>query len=483
LIDRRSHLAIGGMAGLVEGMRYQVAIHWFRRDLRLLDNTALHAASNEAGAVVPVYVVSGWQGGHQWTGPGRQQFLADCLASLAENLKTIGGQLVFRQGSAEMALRALVTETGAEAIYFNRDPDPFGQAIERKIAALCADLGIGCHGFDDVTMHTPAEVLTQKGEPFRVFTPYGKAWLALPKRPPLGKPAHLNSPTAIPSLPVPTLATWGLVADATVPVEAGERAARLRLKAAVSDCIPRYHERRDLLGEPGTSRLSQDLRFGTVSIRSVFAAAAAVMATGGSAAANALVFQKELAWREFYMQILARFPDVLELEFNPEFRGLPWDEPGDAFEAWKSGRTGFPIIDAAIRQLLATGFMHNRARMITAMFLTKDLHIDWRLGESFFMRHLIDGEISSNNGGWQWSAGTGADAAPYFRIQNPWLQTARFDPHGTYIRRWIPELAAVEAKKFTAPPADGRYPLPIIDHHRERDRTLAIFKAHRERAR
>jgi deoxyribodipyrimidine photo-lyase len=180
---------------------------------------------------------------------------------------------------------------------------------------------------------------------------------------------------------------------------------------------------------------------------------------------------------------------VLDLEFNAEFRGLPWDEPGEAFEAWKAGRTGFPIIDAAMRQMLATGFMHNRARMITAMFLTKDLHIDWRLGESFFMRHLIDGEIASNNGGWQWSAGTGADAAPYFRIQNPWLQTARFDPHGHYIRHWIPELAGVaDAKKFTSPPENGRplaadYPLPVVNHQQERDRTLAIFKRHREKSR
>jgi deoxyribodipyrimidine photo-lyase len=193
---------------------------------------------------------------------------------------------------------------------------------------------------------------------------------------------------------------------------------------------------------------------------------------------------KELAWREFYMAILHHFPHVLEEEFNPDWRGLPWHQPDERFEAWKEGRTGFPIIDAGIRELLATGFMHNRLRMITAMFLTKDLHLDWRLGESFFMQHLVDGEIASNNGGWQWSAGTGADAAPYFRIQNPWSQSKRHDPKGDYIRRWVPELRRVPAALLHEAPTGGRpiaddYPLPCLDHKTERERTLAIFKRHK----
>jgi deoxyribodipyrimidine photo-lyase len=196
------------------------------------------------------------------------------------------------------------------------------------------------------------------------------------------------------------------------------------------------------------------------------------------------VFIKELAWREFYFAILHYFPEVLDKEFNPDWRGLWWAEPGEHFEAWKEGHTGFPIVDAGMRELLATGFMHNRVRMITAMFLTKDLHIDWRLGESFFMQHLTDGEIASNNGGWQWSAGTGADAAPFFRIQNPWTQAARYDADGGYIRRWVPELAAVDAKKLHTPPKNGGsvapgYPAPIVDHKTERERTLEIFKRHR----
>jgi deoxyribodipyrimidine photo-lyase len=197
-----------------------------------------------------------------------------------------------------------------------------------------------------------------------------------------------------------------------------------------------------------------------------------------------LTYRKELAWREFYFAILHFYPEVLEQEFTTQWRGLAWQGAEDHWHAWCMGQTGFPIVDAGMRELLATGHVHNRGRMIVAMFLTKDLHIDWRLGESWFMRHLIDGEIASNNGGWQWSAGTGADAAPYFRIQNPWSQTARFDPKGIYIKRWVPELADVSPEKFLTPPSTGRsiaegYPLPIVDHGKERALTLSMFAAHK----
>ncbi|HEY8961714.1 MAG TPA: deoxyribodipyrimidine photo-lyase, partial [Luteolibacter sp.] len=257
-----------------------------------------------------------------------------------------------------------------------------------------------------------------------------------------------------------------------------------RLKRAIETKLRSYADQRDFPAEDGTSRLSQDLRFGLLSIRTVYAKALEAMKVATPAGRKGIeTFIKELAWREFYFAILHHFPNVLEEEFNPEWRGLPWDEPGETFEAWKEGRTGFPIVDAGMRELLATGFMHNRVRMIVAMFLTKDLHLDWRLGESFFLQHLVDGEIASNNGGWQWSAGTGADAAPYFRIQNPWTQAKRYDPEGAYIRRWVPELVKVPAARLFEPPKDGQslapgYPLPIVDHAAERDRTLAIFKRH-----
>ena len=279
--------------------------------------------------------------------------------------------------------------------------------------------------------------------------------------------------------------TWGWQVPATSMLEPGEQAARDRLRRAVAGTLRNYAVNRDVPGEDGTSRLSQDLRFGLVSVRTVHAAAIRARAAAiPTRRAGIDAFIRQLAWREFHFAILHHFPNVLDEEFNPVWRGLPWDQPGAGFEAWQCGRTGFPIVDAGMRELLATGFMHNRVRMITAMFLTKDLHHDWKLGESHFMRHLVDGEIAANNGGWQWSAGTGADAAPYFRIQNPWTQTARYDPAGIYIKRWIPELADVHPAHFMQPPADskpiaGGYPLPCLDHAAERLKTLAIFKRHR----
>ncbi len=460
-------------------------IHWFRRDLRLWDNTALHHAAKTKSPVVPVYILSDWKGSHSWTGPNRQQFLCGSLQSLAGGLRELGGKLIIRRGPPVPELRKLIKECRASAVYFNTDPDPFGKSVERELRQLCGELGIGCHGHADVSLHGPDEVLTGQNLPYKVFTPYSRNWLSLPKPPPLGKLGKIHTPLDIKSLKLPTVSVWGLDEPTATLLDPGEPAARKRLKSALSESISSYAKHRDFPATGGTSRLSQDLRHGLVSIRTLYAECLnARDAAKPADKAGFDTFIKELAWREFYFAILHHFPEVLEKEFNPDWRGLPWDEPREHFEAWKTGTTGFPIVDAGMRELLGTGFMHNRVRMITAMFLTKDLHLDWRLGESWFMQNLVDGEIASNNGGWQWSAGTGADAAPYFRIQNPWSQTARYDPDGIYIKRWIPELKDVPPALFLAPPKDGKplapgYPLPCVDHKTERERTLAIFKRHR----
>lgn len=460
------------------------AIHWFRRDLRIADNTALYHASRN-GAVIPVYVISGWKGSHHWTGENRQHFLCGCLESLGKNLLSIGGRLIVREGDAVSALEKLIRETGAVAVHYNRDPDPFGKRTEAALHVICSELGVACYGHDDVALHNPDEVLTQSGNPYKVYTPYSKNWLTLDKASPLPKPEALNTPDGIPSLELPTVTHWGLKKPKADLPEPGERASRMRMNHAVSEIIRSYSSLRDIPSEDGTSRLSQDLRYGLISIRTLYTKLdTEYNAASGAARLSIGKYIKELAWREFYFAILHHFPHVLDREFNADWVGLPWYEPGENFEKWKRGKTGFPIVDAGMRQLLKTGFMHNRVRMITAMFLTKDLHHDWKLGESHFMQHLTDGEIASNNGGWQWSAGTGADAAPYFRIQNPWTQTARYDPDGKYIKRWIPELKDVDPKKLHAPPENGKpladgYPLPCVDHKAERDLTLAIFKRHK----
>jgi deoxyribodipyrimidine photo-lyase len=460
-------------------------IHWFRRDLRIADNTALCRAAKPGLPVVPAYILSDWRGIHSWTGPNRQHFLCGSLESLAKNLETLEGRLIIRQGKAVDELRKLIKESRAVAVHFNADPDPFGKSVENAVRALCAELGVECHAHADSTLHGPDEVLTQSALPYRVYTPYSRNWLGLPKPSPLAKPPALRTPAGIKSLPLPTVAAWGLEIPATQIVTPGERSARERLKLAIAGKIQNYAAQRDFPAESGTSRISQDLRFGLVSIRTVYAEVIKARAAADVAdKAGIDVFIKELAWREFYFAILHHYPNVLDEEFNADWRGLPWDEPDERFEAWKEGKTGFPIVDAGMRELKATGFMHNRLRMITAMFLTKDLHIDWKQGESWFMQNLVDGEIASNNGGWQWSAGTGADAAPYFRIQNPWSQSARYDPDGHYIRKWLPELAKIHPSRLHEAPKDGRpiapdYPLPCLDHKTERERTLAIFKSHR----
>jgi len=456
------------------------AIHWFRRDLRLTDNTALAAARAAHQQIVPVYVVSPWKGPHRWTGAPRQDFLCGCLASLARNLEAKGGRLIIRHGDAVDALLALARESGAAAIHFNRDPDPFGRTVEARLAKAAAELGIAIHAHQDIAIHERAEVLTGSGTPFRVFTPYAKAWLKLAASAPGRSIGSLVTPP-LPSDPLPTPATWGLTRDAEI-LEPGEAAARQRLGRFLAGPAQLYAQRRDLPAEDATSRLSQDLRHGTLSIREVYARCREVAdTTPAGERRNVEIYINELIWREFYMQVLWHWPEVLDREFNEDYRALKWSRDATALERWQAGQTGFPIVDAGMRQLAATGFMHNRVRMIVAMFLTKDLHLDWRAGEQWFMQRLVDGEIASNNGGWQWSASTGTDAAPYFRIQNPWSQTKRFDPDGVYIQRWIPELRDVPAPRFTEPPTPGLplargYPLPMVDHHRERDVALEMYR-------
>ncbi len=458
-------------------------IHWFRRDLRITDNSALGAACSTGAEIVPVYILSKWTSPHRWTGANRQHFLCGCLNSLANNLESVGGRLIIRQGDPVEVLAALVKESGAKAIFFHRDPDPHGRTVEARLATWAATKGVLLKDFKDVCVHERRDVLTATGQPFRVFTPYAKAWRMV-QRPEIGPRAkNLRTPHGLASLPLPTVATWNLSPPSANVLEAGEKAARRRLSRFLDHGLSTYTIHRNDLARGSTSRLSQDLRFGLLSIREVFQqvedCANSLPAAGRDSAAK---FAAELIWREFYMQILWHFPHVLETAFSPKFAGLKWPGNPKDFERWTAGETGFPVVDAAMRELRGTGFMHNRARMITAMFLTKDLHLDWRMGEAYFLHLLTDGEIASNNGGWQWSAGTGADAAPYFRIQNPWTQTRRFDPDGAYIKKWIPELRDVAPEKFFAPPASGRlaphYPPPMLDHAAARNSTLDIFARH-----
>jgi deoxyribodipyrimidine photo-lyase len=461
-------------------------IIWYQRDLRIADHLGLASASQLCDAVLPVYILSKWNQHHNWTGSKRQQFLCDCLASLSAGLRELGGRLIIRSGSALDAIRTLIIESRAEILFLQKALDPHGRKVEADITTMCAAMGVKVHSFQDVCLLDPDEVLTAENKPYRVYTPFSKNWLAREKSKPVPTIASLRTPPDIASEDLPTLATWGLSFENRLQIAAGENASQHRFEIALQERIRQYHDFRDIPAVTGTSRISQDLRFGLISLRSIAVRLSDAMKNASPAEKTGIhTFLKELAWRDFYFAILSHFPEVLHEEFAPQWRGLPWDEPDEKLLAWQSGTTGFPIVDAGMRELLATGFMHNRVRMITSMFFTKDLHYDWRIGESWFMQHLLDGEIASNNGGWQWSAGTGADAAPYFRIQNPWTQTARYDPDGIYIKRWIPELAKVDARSFYSPPSNRPlapdYPLPILNHDTERLRCLEIFKHHKAR--
>jgi len=455
------------------------SIHWFRRDLRIIDNAALYYACRQSNEVVPLYILSTWKGAYAWTGPNRQGFLCGCLESLAKNLQQMGGRLILRSGSPIEELMKLAREIGAEAIYLNENYGPHDVHIERQLRQAANEARIEVFTFKDTVILSPNEILNQGGQPFRVFTPYARAWYRQTKPEPLPKIGRLKTPVALASEPLPTLAYWALQPDAKI-LPPGEKAARDRMKAFLRGPVHEYAGNRNNLSLSATSRLSQDLRFGTISPRELFAACQKTAARCTAAERRGIsVFVNELAWREFYFQILWHFPRVLNEDFKDQFKKLHWDSDSAKLTRWCEGSTGFPIVDAGMRELNETGYMHNRARMITAMFLTKDLHIHWREGESYFMRKLVDGDIPANNGGWQWSAGTGADAAPYFRIQNPWTQTASYDPQGEYIKRWVPELKEVDPARFTRPPAEKLardYPFPMIDHAREREVTMERFR-------
>lgn len=465
------------------------AVWWIRRDLRLADNPALTAALAQADQVIPLFILDPHLTEAPTTGAKRLAFLFDGLRALDADLRTRGSRLLVLRGAPLTLLRSLLESTQARAIVAQADVSPYARQRDAEIAQrLPLQLTPG------LTVFPPDEVRKADGAPYTVFTPFSRAWKALPPNLALlPAPALIPTPElaqVLASEPVPTMPAL----PASVPFVAGEAEAQRRLQRFASDLaapIVRYHEERDRTDLEGTSRLSPHLRFGMISARQAAAAAYEILNTARTDASRrgAEVWLNELIWREFYASILYHFPNVLREAFRPELRTIAWDNNEAFFATWCEGRTGYPIVDAAMRQLVQTGWMHNRGRMIVASFLVKDLLIDWRWGERFFMQHLVDGDPASNNGGWQWTAGVGTDAAPYFRIFNPVLQGEKFDPNGEFVRRWLPELARVPARFIHRPwemtPLEQRtagcvlgqdYPAPLVDHGAARERTLAAYQ-------
>lgn len=457
---------------------------WFRRDLRLDDNTALLAAYAAAEEVVPVFIFDDAILSRPDTGAVRVAFLLESLRNLDENLRARGSQLLLRRGRPEQVLAQLVTETAASAVYFNRDVEPFALVRDARVQAhlegRCA-----VEAFDDSGLTAPDAIRTKAGTPYTVFTPYKQAVLAQPVPHPRPAPAMLRTPANVPSDPWPSLKDLGF-ATSVSPPPGGETPAQARLQDFIQNGLARYATERDVLSADGTSRLSPYLRFGCLSPRRAYWAAREAVPEG---APGAETWIAELIWRDFYRQILFHFPYVETGAFRRAYDDLAWENNASWFDLWCQGKTGFPIVDAAMRQLLTTGWMHNRARMIVASFLAKHLLIDWRQGEAWFWDTLIDADPASNAVNWQWVAGTGIEASPFFRIFNPLRQSDKFDPKGDYIRRWVPELARLPDDAIAAPwQADkdvleragirlGRdYPEPIVSLDEGRDRAMTAYR-------
>ena len=458
------------------------SVVWFRRDLRLHDHPAL-AAAVERGPIAPLFVFDERLLNGRWRSPNRVEFMRDSLAILRDELEARGGRLHIRVGRPEVEVPRFAAEANASDVFASRDYSPFARRRDRLVAAALGSTGIAFHPRRGVLIHEPEEIQKDDGTPFAVFTPFHRRWSALTRRAVLGAPEIVRG-IRLEAGRIPTARELGLGEPIAGTLAPGEPAARRRLDLWVRGGLAAYADARDLLGEGHTSRLSQDLRWGLLSPLEVVERCAA-----------SPKFVSEVAWREFYHHILWHHPRVVREPFQRQYAGLGWLSDGDALAAWKAGRTGYPVVDAAMRELLATGYMHNRARMIVASFLTKDLLIDWREGERHFMEHLIDGDLANNNGGWQWAASTGTDAQPYFRIFNPYSQAARFDPEGKYIRNWVPELRGVPDAYLNQPhsmPVEVQrkagciigkdYPAPIVDHAAARERAMALFSAARDRA-
>ena len=466
------------------------ALVWFRRDLRDFDHVALSQALQHHSRVFCVFVFdSEILDALPDRADRRVEFIWHAVKELDAALRAQGGALLVRHGRAREVIPKLAAELGVQAVFANHDYEPAAMSRDAEVAATLGSQAIGFHSFKDQVIFERNEVLTQSSQPFSVFTPYKNAWLKklgpadLATHPVREFAAHLAPAPA--GERIPTLQDMGFEPTdlSSLKLPCGMSGARTLFEDFLNR-IDRYKATRDFPAVKGPSYLSPHLRFGTISIRQLASQAHILDSEGAQS------WLSELIWRDFYHMIWWQHPRVVHHAFKPDYDHLVWDEAPDLFAAWAQGRTGYPLVDAAMRQLNTSGYMHNRLRMVVASFLTKDLGLDWRLGERYFATKLLDFDLAANNGGWQWAASTGCDAQPYFRIFNPITQSEKFDASGKFIRRYVPELARVPDKfihaPWTLPPIEqqdrdviiGRdYPFPVVDHAVARARTLARFAA------
>ena len=443
------------------------SVMWFRRDLRLRDHPALREAAGR-GPVLGLFVIDPalWRS----AGPARRAWLAASLRSLEESMD---GHLCLRMGSPASLVPRMATEVGAASVHVSNEFTPYGRARDRAVVEALPD---GVEGVATGSPYAvdPGTIRNGSGSPYKVFTPFSRAWRSHGWDDPVPAPRNVEWVRADSDRRVGAMLDKALAEAPDGLPTAGEEAALRRFTGFLEGDLDDYDDIRNDPGADRTSRLSPYLKYGVVHPRQLLAK------ISGARSSGARTWETELAWREFYADVLHATPDSAWSDLN-RVAGLTYDEPADAIEAWRSGHTGFPIVDAGMRQLLAEGWMHNRVRMITASFLTKDLHVWWPVGARHFLDHLVDGDLASNNHGWQWVAGTGTDAAPYFRVFNPITQGIKFDPSGDYVRRWVPELEHLDGKAVHEPwdAEDGYahdYPQRIVDHKEERERALERYQ-------
>lgn len=471
---------------------------WFRQDLRLQDNPALLAAAARGGAVIPVYILDDASEGRWAAGGAARWWLHHALAALEAALRERGSRLIIARGDTTEILRQLVRTTGAGALFWNRRYEPAVIARDAKIKTEFAAAGLEVKSFNAALLHEPHTIANKQGKPFQVFTPFWRHCLTLPVTAPVKSasaavPASDSWPRSLALAELALLPTIRWDTGFAAQWEPGEAGAARRLKTFVARAMADYADTRNLPDRDGTSMLSPWLHTGELSPRQIWAAVEAAARESGVFPPNngARVFLSEVGWREFAHHLLYHFPHTPERPLREEFERFPWaDDPGGLkLRAWQRGRTGYPIVDAGMRQLWHTGWMHNRVRMVAGSFLVKHLRLPWAHGAAWFWDTLVDADLASNTLGWQWTAGCGADAAPYFRIFAPVLQGVKFDANGDYVRRWVPELARLPAEHIHAPweaPAEvlsaagvrlgDTYPRPMVDHTEARNAALAALK-------
>jgi deoxyribodipyrimidine photo-lyase len=462
-------------------------LFWHRRDLRLVDNIGLAAARDRSPKVVGVFCLDPGILDRDDIAPARVAYLIGCLAELQAGYRAAGSDLLILKGSPIVTLPQLADDLKAQAVYWNRDVEPYARDRDTQVRDALKAVNIGVEVGWDQLLHAPGEVRTGAGTPYTVYGPFWKNWNGMAKAAPVARFAEAIGLSEAEqriakqrTIALPTAASLGFDWDGEWLLEPGEAAARDQLDYFVDRGLYSYDDQRNFPAQAGTSLLSPALKFGAIGIRTLWAASADALAQCRSEEAHKQVqtWQQELAWREFYQHVLFFFPELADGPYRPQWKNFPWENNEKLFKAWCAGKTGYPIVDAAMRQLVATGWMHNRSRMIVASFLTKDLIIDWRWGEKFFMQHLVDGDLAANNGGWQWSASSGMDPKP-LRIFNPSTQAQKFDADGEYIRRWLPEArhldtGALLSGKIT-PIERGNYYAPIVDHNQRQKRFKELY--------